>query len=360
MRKHIYAHSDEITPSNSNDVSIEDVYLSEEMSIDEGNQSNERPTEPRPIIITKQTVINDLSNDLLDFYGYVHDIIGIPKVSSLEITARAGAIVSKFANNIIDAHESEINGQNDAGYLRSMPKMTFDDKIFDEYIRHKYDFKPPEKRSCSNGDTFHYIPIGNYILSRFQKEEEAFEKNVVFFESMYFLDHIRPFIKDDDKVVHIQLYADEFEVCNPIGPAKSKHKLFAMYFRVINFHPQHTSHLNSFHVIFLVKASTVRSVGIHEVFSPLIEELQELYYDGVDVNNVKHYVIADFLSGDNLASNFVGGFSCSFSQGQFCRFCTISTPEVCSSLTSIQFQERTHATIESDSIERCGFFVAFF
>lgn len=152
--------------------------------------------------------------------------------------------------------------------------------------------------------------------------------------------------------MHLLLYCDEFDVCNPIGVGRSKHKLFAIYFKVLNFYPRHNSNLTAFKLLCLVKSSTEKNVGIDEILSPLIHELNELYFQGVQTENGTYFAMANFLCGDNAASNFVGGFSCSFSRGQFCRFCKIHASQIKESLAFTEFNYRTHANIEVDSFSR--------
>ena len=110
---------------------------------------------------------------------------------------------------------------------------------------------------------------------------------------------------------------------------RSKHKLFAVYFKVLNFHPRHTSNLNSMNLSFLIKSVSLKKIGISETFAPLIEELNDLYYIGVTVDDKNYFVVADCFAGDNLSSNFVGGFSCYFVRGQCCRFCNMRSSDFC-------------------------------
>lgn len=148
------------------------------------------------------------------------------------------------------------------------------------------------------------------------------------------------------------IYSDEFEVCNPIGVSKNKQKMFAVYFKVMNFHPRHTSNLNTIHLLLLAKSSTIKNVGVLEILNPLMTELNDLYFVGIKIDDVNFYAIANCFCGDNLASNFIGVFSCNFALGKFCRHCTVSTPEVYSSLTSVSsFPLRTHDSILRDSLE---------
>ena len=109
-------------------------------------------------------------------------------------------------------------------------------------------------------------------------------------------------------VVHFLIYTDEFEVVNPIGVARLKHKLLTVYFKVLNFHPRHTSDLKAFHLVLLIKSSTVKALGLDEVPSPLINELNFLFFSGVSgaiVGCEIYHAIANCVDSDNAASNSI-------------------------------------------------------
>lgn len=53
------------------------------------------------------------------------------------------------------------------------------------------------------------------------------------------------FLSGEDLTVSLTLYADDFEVCNPLGTSRKKHKLFAVYWILSNLPPGSNSSLSS-------------------------------------------------------------------------------------------------------------------
>lgn len=126
--------------------------------------------------------------------------------------------------------------------------------------------------------------------------------------------------------------------------------MMGVYYKPLNFHLKHLSEDRNNHLLFLVKASLIKSLGIKCVLQPLIDELNELFFVGADINGTIFHVIACAFTGDNLASNLVGGFTTSFASGNFCRHCTVSSADALSSFIETNFEKRTHETILSDHV----------
>ena len=165
-----------------------------------------------------------------------------------------------------------------------------------------------------NGTKFNFLS-GAFLLassiSRFLSERKAFERNDAYFQPNYFKHHIEPMCGSGGNVVHFLIYTDEFEVVNPIGVARLKHKLLTVYFKVLNFHPRHrpTSDLKVFHLVLLIKSSTVKALGLDEVSSPLINELNFLFFSGVIVGCEIYHAIVNCVGSDIAVSNFIVGFT---------------------------------------------------
>lgn len=52
------------------------------------------------------------------------------------------------------------------------------------------------------------------------------------FDGTAFCEH--SYFEGDDRKVCIQLYSDEFERCDPLGSKRGKHKLWGVYFSILN------------------------------------------------------------------------------------------------------------------------------
>jgi len=132
--------------------------------------------------------------------------------------------------------------------------------------------------------------------------------------------------------LEIILYSDEFEVVNPLGPHKKKHKLMAFYFTLGNLHQRCKSQMSAMFLVLLCKSSSVQKHGLSAIAAVINQEISILENDGIVVDGFPstiHGAVA-FISGDNLNSNFIGGFNTSFSPNvtYVCRFCLTSNLEM--------------------------------
>lgn len=64
-----------------------------------------------------------------------------------------------------------------------------------------------------------------------------------------------------EKSVALQLYFDEFEVCNPIGSKRGVHKLLALYFTLLNTSTKCRSRTSDKHLVLFVKSATEKEHG---------------------------------------------------------------------------------------------------
>ncbi|XP_049450794.1 uncharacterized protein LOC125900072 [Epinephelus fuscoguttatus] len=123
--------------------------------------------------------------------------------------------------------------------------------------------------------------------------------------------------------VALGLYIDDFEVCNPLGTSKKKHKVCGIYWVIANLPIRLRSTLSSIYLAVLCKTVHIKQYGYSTVFEPLIRDLQHLENIGVFVqslgSNVKGTVV--FVSADNLSAHSLSGYQESFNVEKFCRFC---------------------------------------
>ena len=131
---------------------------------------------------------------------------------------------------------------------------------------------------------------------------------------------------NSDKTLLLLLYSDEFEICNPIGSARKKHKLIAFYYVIGNLYPWCRSKSTDIQLIFLAKSEEFKECP-EKFLEPLISEIQNLEFYGLQHRETLYKIRLFGVCGDNLGSNFIGGFQCSFSLSSYCcRFC-ITPPE---------------------------------
>ncbi|KAL0194605.1 hypothetical protein M9458_008177, partial [Cirrhinus mrigala] len=133
-----------------------------------------------------------------------------------------------------------------------------------------------------------------------------------------------------DLTISLTLYADDFEVCNPLGTSRKKHKLFAVYWILSNLPPGSHSSLSSIYLALLCKSEDLKRYGYEKVLEPLLHDLSILEKDGIFI-----HLLGTFIKGtvycvvaDNLAAHGMAGFVESFSGEFFCRFCVGKSSDV--------------------------------
>lgn len=127
----------------------------------------------------------------------------------------------------------------------------------------------------------------------------------------------------------IVLYMDAFELANPLGAAKCKHKMIGVYYTLANFRPELRSGIDQIQLVLLFEEKHIKKLGFDALLAPLLKDLRQLESVGVEVlleKRVKGTVIC--VTGDNLGAHQLGGFSENFStETFFCRYCCISRDE---------------------------------
>lgn len=151
-------------------------------------------------------------------------------------------------------------------------------------------------------------------------------------------------LTEEEFRITLCLYIDDFEVANPLGTSKRKHKLCAIYWVLGNLHPKYRSSLHSIQLALLCKVSYIKEYGYSEILHPLVQDLVSLEQHGVYVeqlgSSIKGTVL--FVAADNLAAHSLGGFFESFTVSRMCSFCMAKREEI--QLKEVQtgtFQPRT-------------------
>ncbi|XP_064474056.1 uncharacterized protein LOC135388428 [Ornithodoros turicata] len=220
----------------------------------------------------------------------------------------------------------------------------------DDYWRSHLPFVEPVSITLGTNEhgkrcIFHYVPICEVlkklldvpeVYSSFWYSETEDGYLSTPFDGTAFQQH--SFFKGDRKKICVQLYADEFEVCDPLGSKRGKHKLLGVYFSVLNV-PQRST-LSQIHLVLLVKDKDASAYGLQKVFQPLMQDILKLEEEGIVVNGEIHKGTIFVVTGDNLSSHRIGGFKCSFSGGRICRFCLALRNEI------------SHKHLESDFVIR--------
>lgn len=151
-------------------------------------------------------------------------------------------------------------------------------------------------------------------------------------------------LKGEEFKIAIGLYIDDFEVANPLGTSRKKHKMTSVYWVIANIPPKYRSTLHSIQLALLCKATHVKEYGYAKVLHPLIQDLASLEQHGVFVERLGECVRGTVLhvAADNLAAHSLAGFFESFTVERYCRFCMATRDEVqVKEVCSHAFEQRT-------------------
>lgn len=178
--------------------------------------------------------------------------------------------------------------------------------------------------------------IGKEILYRSYKDGLHCKENTLF--------------SGEELSLSITLYADDFEVCNPLGTSRKTHKLCAVYWVLNNLPPDSHSNLSSIFLCILCKTDNVKSFGYDKVLEPLLHDLRSLEVDGIFVPQLDKSLkgTVQIIAADNLGAHGIAGFVENFTGPFICRFCTATASDIQShevrSGTFILRTKETHET----------------
>ncbi|CAN7985430.1 unnamed protein product [Ixodes hexagonus] len=219
----------------------------------------------------------------------------------------------------------------------------------ENYWRHFLPFVEPRRIVLGRTqqgklELFHYIPVCDVLknfleIPDFHGSEAVSGYLVDVFDGTAFKDHA--FFQGDRAKICIQLYSDEFEVCDPLASKRGKHKMIAVYYSILNAPAASKSRLSQIHVALLVNEKLALKYGLSRVFEPLIQDILHLESTGIVVHGevLKGSVL--FMAGDNLSCHRIGGFKANFSHGRICRYCLALRHEIPTKHAESDFVRRT-------------------
>jgi hypothetical protein len=193
---------------------------------------------------------------------------------------------------------------------------------------------------CDSKDSFQYIPLLD-ILAVVLKDSSIREQILnpppgVDGQLMSFRDgnlyKNHPVFSSKKLVIEILIYSDEFEVVNPLGPHKKKHKMMAFYLSIGNLLSCCKSQKSSIFLLALAKSLHIQKYGMRRIAEVINTDLLLMENEGITVVGYPDRIFGAlaFIAGDNLNSHLIGGFNASFSPNVLrpCRYCLISNEEL--------------------------------
>lgn len=215
----------------------------------------------------------------------------------------------------------------------------------------------------SNTSRFSYVPILDLLTGLFKNPDftRDFFSAKKSHDGFYCDINDGEFYKENifwNNRHNIQLifYQDSFEICNPLGNAKGKHKIVGMYLMIGNLSKENKSQVRNIYLIGLCKEKDFKNFGSNTILSYIVDDVKILEQHGINVvyEDVNYNLKGSIFSviGDNLGSHQVGGFLENFSKSEhFCRVCYITRSAFKMNPTDI-YPLRNIRSHESDLEER--------
>ena len=155
-------------------------------------------------------------------------------------------------------------------------------------------------------------------------------------------------------VLLFSLYYDDYELVNPIGSHRKKHKQAVFYFQLLNIPPEFCGKLATIQLVACAKSNDIKQFGFDRLLSDFVDGLQKLY-DGYTFTvcgspKLCHGLLV-YVLGDTLAAQMLGGFKEGVGSARKpCRTCEISREDLPLSRTSDDFPKRD----EQEHRDRCN------
>lgn len=223
-----------------------------------------------------------------------------------------------------------------------------------EYLRFKYlvkseDFISPvpyvvgqrfdnvkEGRALPRNYTSQFIPLGE-VLKKYFEQPNVLRKTQEYMNSLKTEKYISNIVQSDfwknkvskfrnnEIVLPLFIYFDEYESGNPLGSHSGIHKLGAVYCSVPVIPAKYQAKLENIFLTLLFHSSDLKQFGTKLIFSKLVEHCKKLEYEGIlcniDRESTRIFFCVALLLGDNLGLHTLLGFTESFRANSFCRFC---------------------------------------
>lgn len=154
---------------------------------------------------------------------------------------------------MLKAHEQnitlteEFSNPNIFNILHNKENGKLRNKFFrHKYYKHFFNYVNPTCHFLSTSSKFFYIPIKDTLIALFRNKN---------FSNNYFKSHMEgndgiyqdiangdcccknKFLINNKYSIKLILYQDSFEICNPLGAFRKKHKILAVYMTIANLSP---------------------------------------------------------------------------------------------------------------------------
>lgn len=156
--------------------------------------------------------------------------------------------------------------------------------------------------------------------------------------------------------IRLILFQDAFELCNPLGSSRKKHKIVGIYMVLGNLYPWFRSKLDNIQLVALCYDRDIKNFGFQEILKPIISDIKDLEINGIQTCmniNIKGTLLA--MVGDNLGSHQIGGFLQNFNTNNFfCRYCYAKDFSTANYNTILKLRNKNSYSVDAITAEALG------
>ncbi|CAF4055395.1 unnamed protein product [Rotaria magnacalcarata] len=226
-------------------------------------------------------------------------------------------VKTKASSSFISIIDMEAVFTHVSFIINSVSKSEYN---FLKQCQNDFDYQPPtEIKLTTNEELAYYIPLNRSVKSNLSRQTNS-------------------------NSLLLKLYTDGIGITNPIGAKKDSHKFTCFYYLLDDLPDIVRSQVNSIGLHCICYTKHLNNDNNRSILmNILVEDLNKLQTEGITIPclSSRIYFVFSTLSGDNLASNEIGGFQKSFSSGSFCRHCFVTYEQRHIPLTDISFLPRT-------------------
>jgi len=242
----------------------------------------------------------------------IDDFSEVCCVSTLIVKERIDSLCEKY--NLPSSAAAEFYDAADSGSWKDVMtelntncrRTAFYKRSFPYVSPNEYKFSD----DCRNTDSFQYVSVIDTLKAVLNSDDvrtQILNPDTVaeghlrsFRDGMLYKNN--PIFGQTQCGIEVVLYSDEFEIVNPLGPHKKKHKIMAFYFTLGNLHSTCKSQKSSMFLLALCKSVHIQKYGFEPVAFHFNEEMLVLENSGITVDGYPHklYGALAFIAGDNL------------------------------------------------------------
>ena len=280
--------------------------------------------------------------------------LGEVDVNKLEKVFDEYELVQKTFNGLRSQHNQD-KYFREKGYLVSP-----EEKVLGQSFVSQSDSSSGGVCQTLKNDTFQYIPITKTIKKHLEQpgimtailNQQPSQDDCLLrthLDGSYFKNK---FSAENNVVIPILLYCDDYETGNPLGSKKGTHKLAGFYISLLCLPLQFQASLSNILLAACGKRTEIAKYGIDRILSAIVKDLEEMQEQGLEISceeytgSVKPVLFQAI--GDNLGLHEVLGFVGSFSANFPCRFCKAPKETTRTQLVEDVALLRTKDSVDAD------------